>query len=172
MFSTCFWMNSKKVEGFSQVVRDERILSIKGDKNLQLAAIRQRGDVVGFSIKVNDLPSGVVLDDPIADGLWHMVCLSLDDKNYLRFNLNGDTVMTQKMKSTSTAKFSSDSELVLGNDQEGTFGFKGEIANVNIYGSSMKEKEIKSIFNEQRNECNCERGDLFWISDYSDNILT
>ena len=168
-------MRSSTVDGFSQVVRDERILSITGDKNLQLAAIRQRGDVVGFSIKVNELPGGVVLDKPINDGQWHMVCLSLDDKNYLRFNLNGDTVMTQKMKPTTSSKFSKGSHLILGNDpSEGgnTYGFKGEIAHVNIYAMSMKEKEIKSIFNEQRDGCNCERGDLFWISDLNDEVIT
>ena len=102
----------------------------RGEKSLELATIRQRGKIVGFSIRINSMPNGVVLEEPLADNAWHMVCVSLDDKNYLRFNLNGDTEHTQKIRK-SDGTFGANTEIMLGNgpteDGSKTFGFKERI---------------------------------------------
>ena len=43
-------------------------------------------------------------------------------------------------------------------------GFRGKIFDINIYGSSMKEREVKSIYAAKEEKCACERGELFWLA--------
>ena len=76
------------------------------------------------------MPNGVVLEEPLADDEWHMICVSLDDKNYLRFNLNGDTEHTQKIRK-SDGTFGVNTVIVLGNEpsEDGSlsYGFKDSV---------------------------------------------
>ena len=48
--------------------------------------------------------------------------------------------------------------------------FSGTIFDVNVYDSVMKEKELRTKFSGHRDNCLCDRGELFWIDEATDAV--
>ena len=57
-----------------------------------------------------------ILDEPLDDRKWNLLCLSIDGNNYLRFNLNGETLLAQKIKNSARKYFSKISTITFGSE--------------------------------------------------------
>jgi len=57
-----------------------------------------------------------ILDEPLDDLKWNLLCLSIDGNNYLRFNLNGETLLAQKIQNSSRKYFSEVSTITFGSE--------------------------------------------------------
>ena len=97
---------------------DERILKISGQNVFLMSSIRQKGEFIGFSIKINEKPVGVILDAPLTAYVWHQVCFSLDGNGYFRFNLDGETLLTQRVKNQVDMFFATKTTLTFGSDDK------------------------------------------------------
>lgn len=97
---------------------DERILKISGQNIFVLTAIRPKGEFIGFSVKINDHPVGVILDSPMPAFIWHQICFSLDANGYFRFNLNGETVLTQRVNNEIDMIFATKTTLTFGSEDK------------------------------------------------------
>ena len=57
-----------------------------------------------------------ISDEPLNDKNWNLLCLSIDGNNYLRFNLNGETLLAQKIRNSARKYFSEISTITFGSD--------------------------------------------------------
>ena len=100
---------------------DERILKVSGQNIFTLTAIRQKGDYIGFSIKINETPISVIMDTPMATYVWHQTCFSMDQNGYFRFNFNGETLLTQRIRNDVNMVFSTKTTLLFGSEDKKVF---------------------------------------------------
>ena len=114
-YSACFWIEPNFDSGSE---RDERILKIVGQDVFILSAIRKNGDYIGFSMKVNDSPYGTILDSPMSPLVWHQICFSFDANGYFRFNYNGETLITQRVKQAVDIVFATKTAITFGSDDK------------------------------------------------------
>jgi hypothetical protein len=97
---------------------DERILKIVGQNILVMNLIRQKGDFIGISVNVNENSIGVILDAPVPPYMWHQLCFSFDPAGFFRLNFNGETLLTQRIKTDVQMLFATKTTLTFGSDDK------------------------------------------------------